>query len=133
MSHESHSPKPDLASDSLNSLDVQAYEQRQNLLSLVDLTKERLKPASLKQEAVNKVLDLGLDTIDKAKAGMKRNPGKAALGILAIGAIIARKPLIRLCRQGYASLRNNDAPARLTDESNAGAQDTDISSTSKGD
>lgn len=107
MSIETDRPHNDHSGKSLVALDVRAYEQRQNLLGLVDQTRERLRPDNLMQEAGNRLLDIGLDTIDKAKEGARRHPIKATAAVAAIGIILARKPLLRLCCQGYASLRQS--------------------------
>ncbi|MGE4430206.1 MAG: hypothetical protein AB7E05_05615 [Sphingobium sp.] len=90
----------------LAALDLRTRDQRQRVQSLARIAQDRLRPAHLAQEAGNRALDLGLDTIAKAKAAARAHPGKTAALVAVIGAAIARKPLLRLIGKGYGTVRD---------------------------
>ena len=110
-------------SETLAALDERAREQRQRLLGQVKLAQNRLRPANLAHEAGNRVLDLGLDTIEKGRTLVRANPVKtaaaAAVVAAAAGSLMARKPLLKLLATGYMRLLKG------SNKSRTGATDTE--------
>ncbi len=92
--------------DQLAALNTLTHEQRARVRHLAALATERLRPASLAREAGNRALDIGLDTLDKARTMARAHPVKTAGIVAAIGAVIAHRPLLRLFSSGYANLRD---------------------------
>lgn len=90
----------------LAALDLRTRDQRQRVGSLARIAQDRLRPAHLAREVGNRALDMGLDTAGKAKAMARANPGKTAALVAVAGAVIARKPLLRLLCKGYGKVRD---------------------------
>lgn len=95
----------DRQAEHLAALSVEAEAKRSRLMDMVELARMRVRPSRLASEAGNKVLDAGLDAIDASKAVVRSHPFKAAGIAAAVGAILARKPLLGLAARGYARLR----------------------------
>lgn len=100
----------------LAALDLRTRDQRERVESLARIAQDRLRPAHLAREAGNRALDLGLDSMGKAKAMVRAHPGKTTALAAVIGAAIARKPLLALLCKGYDRVRD-----RLNPEENAAA------------
>lgn len=90
--------------EKLESLSTQADVKRSELRSLIGLTRERTRPVNLAKEAGNRMLDKGLDTIDKGRVLARGNPLAAIGAAAAIGAFFARKPLFRFSGTAYNML-----------------------------
>jgi len=91
--------------DQLAALDTLTHDQRARVRELAGLAADRLRPAYLAREAGNRALDIGLDGMSKARTMARAHPVKAAGMVAIVGAVIARKPLLRLFSGGYAALR----------------------------
>jgi len=90
--------------EKLESLSAQADGKRAELQSLIRLTRERTHPANLAKDIGDRLLDKGLDTIDKGRAMARAKPLVAIGAAVAIGAFIARKPLFKLSGTAYNML-----------------------------
>lgn len=79
---------------------VDAEVQRERVKELARLAAARLRPQNLAQEAGTKMLDLGLDVVDRSKTAACAHPVRT-IGLAAtIGAILARGPLLKLASSG---------------------------------
>jgi hypothetical protein len=76
----------------LSSMD-NAQAARQRFLVTAQVARERLKPASLKKEAQDKVIDMALDQFGKAQSYARKNPAILATAFSALAALVARRPL----------------------------------------
>lgn len=87
--------------EKLAAVTAEAELQRERVIGLARLAAERLRPQNLAQEAGNRMLDLGLDAVDRGKAAAKEHPLRT-IGLAAVlGAIVARGPLLRLATSGF--------------------------------
>ncbi len=107
----------DTPAKTLAALDQRAREQRQRLLGRARIAQERLRPANIAHEAGNRVLDLGLDSMEKARGLVRANPLKAAAAALAAGAFLARGPLLRLIGAGFARFRDGSRAGQTAETS----------------
>ena len=96
----------------LAALDTITQTQRERVRQLAGLAADRLRPAHLAQEAGNRAMDMGLDAMDKAKTMARAHPFKTAGIVVAAGAALAHKPLLRLLMRGYDRLRDRITPDR---------------------
>jgi len=79
---------------------IDAEVQRERVKELARLAAARLRPKNLAQEAGTKMLDLGLDVVDRGKTAVRAHPART-IGLAAIiGAILARGPLLKLASSG---------------------------------
>jgi len=92
--------------DRMARLNSAAEDHRSRLLSLVDTSRDRLRPKALAEQAGNKALDLGLNGIDRAKATVRAHPVKAVSAAVIAGALLARRPLWKLAAVGIKSGRD---------------------------
>ncbi|MEZ5656176.1 MAG: hypothetical protein R3E04_09870 [Sphingobium sp.] len=106
--------------DRMARLNSAAEDHRSRLLSLVDTSRDRLRPKALAEQAGNKALDLGLNGIDRAKATVRAHPVKAVGAAVIAGALLARRPLWKLATAGIAAGRaylERTGPDEIAEES----------------
>lgn len=102
----------DKPTERLAALDTITQTQRNRVRQLANLAADRLRPANLAQEAGNRAMDMGLDAVDKAQTMARAHPFKTAGIVVAAGATLAHKPLLRLLMRGYDQLRDRITPDR---------------------
>lgn len=91
----------------MRELNAQAKAHRDKLYTLVDLSRERLRPQTLMHQAGNRALDLVLDGMGKAKSAVRAHPAKALAAAAGIGALLARRPLFKAAAAGFAAGREH--------------------------
>lgn len=95
------------ARDRMRELNAQAKAHREKLFTLVDLSRERLRPETLIHQAGNRALDLVLNGMGKAKSAVRAHPAKAVAAAAGIGALLARRPLFKAVAAGFVAGRNH--------------------------
>ncbi|MEO8723894.1 MAG: hypothetical protein ABI395_10310 [Sphingobium sp.] len=66
----------------------------------------RLRPSALRKEASDKMMDAALDAFDNTRRYARANPAQVAALAAAIGAILARGPLMALLRRLFVMGRD---------------------------
>ncbi len=91
------------AGDRLKELNTLASQQRATLIDRMDLARERTRPARVAHDARNKLLDATLNLMNRGKAAAREHPAKAIGIAMAAGAVLARRPLLRLLATGWSA------------------------------
>ncbi|MBP6030137.1 MAG: hypothetical protein KA533_01780 [Sphingobium sp.] len=95
-----------LLEERMRHLNDLATLQRAKLKDSLHLARVRLSPDHIKKSAGNRVMDRMLDALTRARHAVKDHP-LPALGIAAVfGAVLARGPLWKLARKGFANAKD---------------------------
>ena len=80
----------------LSAAEEQVAAKRLQFLSTLSQTRQRLTPASLRQDASNAIMDIVLDRISGAKEQARRNPGRLFATAAMLALAFARRPVAGL-------------------------------------